>query len=108
MAADAPLAPTLAADELSRTLTSIALDFSPDADDGGSSIIGYELWKDEGIAGSPYSMIYNGTGKPEQISFIASGLTTGLTYRFKLYSRNAIYKSPESNIEIVLVGTVPA
>lgn len=65
MAADAPLAPTLDTNEDLRTLTSIGLTFTPNVDDGGSSIIGYELWRDEGIAGSPYSMLYNGTGKPE-------------------------------------------
>lgn len=107
MSADAPLPPILDTNELLRTLTSIGLTFTPDADDGGSSIIGYELWRDEGIAGSPYSMIYNGTGKPEQIQYVAMDLTTGLSYRFKLYSRNAIYRSAQSNIEVVLIGTVP-
>ena len=34
-------------------------------------------------------------------------MTTGLTYRYKLYSRNAIYRSAQSNIEVVLIGTVP-
>lgn len=77
MAVDPPAAPTLTANEGSRTLNSITLEFTPDADDGGSQIIGYELYRDEGIVGSPFTLIYNGTGKPEVISYNASNLMTG-------------------------------
>lgn len=62
MAANAPGTPSLTAIDSSRTLTSIVLKFTPNSNNGGSSVIGYELYRDEGIAGSPYTLIYNGTG----------------------------------------------
>ena len=77
MAADAPGEPTLESIESTRTLTSIELKFTPHADNGGSSIIGYELYRDEGVAGSPFSLVYNGTGKPEIITYVQKDLTTG-------------------------------
>ena len=63
MAIDPPAAPTLIYDENSRTLTSVLLKLSPDADTGGSPITGYLIERDEGIAGSPFSLVYNGTSK---------------------------------------------
>lgn len=59
MATNVPQAPSL---ELSdRTLTSVTLKFTAPADNGGSQITGYQLWRDEGIQGSPSSMVYDGT-----------------------------------------------
>jgi hypothetical protein len=72
MAANPPVAPTLDAVEATRTLSSILLTFAPDVDDGGSSIIGYLLYRDEGVSGSPFSLVYNGTGRPEVIQFNAT------------------------------------
>ena len=46
MATNAPETPTLTPDYNSRTLTSINLLFTPNVDNGGSSIVGYELWAD--------------------------------------------------------------
>jgi len=54
-------APSLAIDDLSRTLTSIALKFTPGTSNGGSLITGYLLYRDQGVAGSPFKLIYNGT-----------------------------------------------
>ena len=68
MAADAPDSPTLSIISTSRTLTSIKLLFTPGASDGGSDLIGYILYRDEGVSGSPFSLIYNGTSYPEIIS----------------------------------------
>ena len=67
MATDAPDAPTLTPDEASRTLTSILLRFAPGTSDGGSDIVGYELWRDEGIMGSHFSITYDGISRPEII-----------------------------------------
>ena len=67
MATNAPDAPTLTPDENSRTLTSILLRFAPGTDNGGSDIVGYELWRDEGIMGSHLSITYDGLSRPEII-----------------------------------------
>ena len=93
MAVDPPAAPTIVVDETSRTLTSINLKFVPDVNNGGSIITGYLLYRDQGVAGSPYSLIYNGTGAPEVIFFNVTDLMTGHYYNFKLYSRNVIFES---------------
>lgn len=54
MATDAPLVPVLLDKFSSRTLTSIDLEFQAPADDGGSPITGYQLFRDQGITGSPF------------------------------------------------------
>lgn len=46
MAVDPPIEPTVTIDEASRTLSSINLKFVPDADNGGSLITGYMLYRD--------------------------------------------------------------
>ena len=67
MAVNPPDAPTIGVDELTRTLTSIYLKFIPGASNGGSLITGYLLYRDQGVAGSPFELIYNGTKAPEMI-----------------------------------------
>lgn len=101
MATDAPLVPVLIDKFSSRTLTSIDLEFEAPADDGGSPITGYQLWRDQGISGSPFEMIYDGTGKPEMLIFSARELITSLTYTFKLFSMNKIFLS-ETYASLVL------
>lgn len=90
MATDPPGVPSMTLVQSSRTLTSVLLNFIP-GNSGGSPIIGYILYRDQGVSGSPYTLIYNGTGKPELIQYNVTGLTTGQTYSFKLYSMNIIY-----------------
>jgi large repetitive protein len=107
MAVDPPLAPTLVLDSASRTLTSINLKFIPDVDNGGSLITGYLLFRDQGVAGSPFSLVYNGTGKPEVIFFNVTELMTNHYYNFQLYSMNTIYQSETYGAIQVLIGTVP-
>ena len=91
VATDAPGTPTLQVIESARTLTSLLLSFGAPATDGGAPVIGYHLYCDQGIAGSPLTLIYNGTGAPEIISFEATGLTTALTYSFELQAVNKIF-----------------
>jgi hypothetical protein len=52
-------------------------------------------------------LIYNGTSYPEIIYKNISGLTTGLSYTFNLYSMNAIYLSALPDTETIMIGTVP-
>ena len=67
MAVDAPLAPTISLNADERTIDSVSLLFTPDADTGGSRIIGYKLWRDEGLNGSPFSLIYDGSYRAQQV-----------------------------------------
>jgi len=108
MAVNPPDAPTIVADEASRTVSSINLKFVPGASNGGSLITGYLLYRDQGVAGSPFTLIYNGTTYPEIIFFNVTELMTGHIYNFKLYSMNVIYVSTLFGSAQILIGTVPA
>lgn len=107
MAVNAPSPPSLIVDDQSRTLTSINLKFVPGVSNGGSLITGYLLYRDQGVAGSPFSLLYNGTGSPDIIFFNATELVTSHYYLFRLYSRNAIFLSSSYAEAQVLVATVP-
>ena len=108
MAVNPPDAPTIGVDELTRTLTSIYLKFIPGASNGGSLITGYLLYRDQGVAGSPFELIYNGTKAPEMILYNVTGLMTGHYYNFKLFSMNEIYVSELFGSIKVLIATIPA
>jgi len=108
MATDAPKAPHLSTDNSRRTINSVTLHFAPDADNGGYSITGYELWRDEGLSGSPFVMIYNGASKPGFIDYVDSGLQTSLTYTYRLYSMNPIFKSAGYGELSLKVGLPPS
>lgn len=93
MAANAPAIPTLTTDDALRTIDSLTLQFIPNLNDGGSSIKGYKLWRDEGLSGSPFNLIYDGTNRPGMINYVDKGLQTSLTYMYRLYSMNTIFES---------------
>ena len=90
-AVDPPLAPTLTLDEDSRTLSSVSLKFEPDADTGGSPITGYVLYRDEGLSGSPFSLLYDGSSRAELFHYTDADVITSLTYTYRLHSMNAIF-----------------
>jgi hypothetical protein len=106
VATDRPGTPTLTHIESLRTLTGVTLRFRAGTS-GGASIIGFHLYKDEGIAGSPFSLIYNGTSKPEILEHTVSGLQTALTYRYKLYAQNKIFLSAIPAELAILTGSLP-
>jgi hypothetical protein len=50
------------------------LAFGPPADSGGAPHLGYVLYGDEGFSGSPFTLLWNGTGQPEIISYNVTSL----------------------------------
>lgn len=108
LATDAPGAPSMIQKDSSRTLNSIDFVFTAPVDNGGSPITGYELWRDQGVSGSPFERIYDGSGKPEMLVFSANSLITSLTYTFKLYSLNKIFRSETSYDLVLKIGMVPS
>ena len=48
---------------------------------------GYLLYMDDGNNGY-YRLVFNGQGSPGILSYLATGLTTGLSYRFKVRAMN--------------------
>jgi hypothetical protein len=108
MATDVPSSPYITFFEDTRTLKSVELLFTKSDTDGGSRITGYQLSRDEGILGSPFEIIYDGTDRPEILLFNATSLVTSFTYTFKLYTMNTIFVSEEwAEIEI-LIGLPPS
>jgi hypothetical protein len=110
MATDAPSSPYITFVEETRTLESVELLFTKPDTDGGSRITSYQLYRDEGILGSPFEMIYDGTDRPELLIFNATSLVPSFTYTFKLYTMNTIFVSEdwaEIEIEIGLPPSKP-
>jgi titin len=62
---------------------------------------------DEGVFGSPFELLYDGTNRPELLTVNLTDLMTSLTYTFKLFAHNAIYQSLESSDIIVKIGLPP-
>lgn len=108
MATDLPSAPELVLDESSRTLDSLRLQFVAPGNNGGSTITGYQLWRDQGIQGSPSQMIYDGTERPENLSLFVDRLQESYTYTFDLYSMNEIFTSSVSAQLVIKIGVVPS
>lgn len=107
MAVDPPNAPVLTLDQEARTIDSVTMDFTPDPFTGGSLIIGYKLWRDEGLGGSPFSLIYDGSGRAQQIYLTDSDVKTSFEYTYRLYSINAIYESSAYGELVLKIGLPP-
>lgn len=81
----------------------------PSADNGGSSIIIYELWVDQGNDyTSTFTQVTGYTGKTLSYSIATlDGLTRGYLYRFVTRSLNTIGYSDFSDFGYIAYGDVP-
>lgn len=91
VASNIPDAPTLSLVAGSRTATSIKLQFGPGADNGGSEIVGYRLYRNQGTSNSPMILMFDGINRPEMIVYEALNLTSGKTFQFELETFNAAW-----------------
>jgi hypothetical protein len=107
VATDPPGTPTLSLLETTRTLDGFELAFGSPASAGGAPLIGFLLYRDQGVAGSPETLAFNGSSKPEVKRHFVGGLETGLTYHFTLYALNKIFASATAATLSPLVGTLP-
>ncbi|CAM6003542.1 unnamed protein product, partial [Sphagnum balticum] len=87
---------------LSSTASSITVNWDPPYDNGGTDIIGYELWIDDWAGGHP-RMVFDGTGQPLVTSFTVSGATSygvesGRSYRFTVRALNYCLTSQPSTV----------
>ena len=93
-----PAAPTgLARTTSTKTSITVAWNKSIDTELPAGLITGYHLYMDNGLRGD-FELVYNGEGVPTVRSFEASGLVTGLPYRFHVVAFNHVGQSPQGDI----------
>ena len=96
--ADVPAQPTsLVLTPLSKTSITASWSASTSTGSPAGDIIGYVLYRDNGLAGD-YTMIYNGTTIATVRSIVSSSLTSGYYYQFYYSAVNYVGLSPSSSI----------
>ena len=77
----------------------------PPVFNGGSPLLDYRIWYDE--SNGPEYVVLVENHHISFVSFIATGLTQGLTYSFKVEVRNAYGHSAFSNSVEILAAQEP-
>lgn len=67
---------------------------------------GYKLYRDGGNDGQ-FTLVYDGTHRPGQLSFVSSSLTTGTFYRFKYLASNFNGDGPLSDEVLIPACLAP-
>lgn len=105
LAAQIPDAPVLLADVPTITLADrIGLTWSPPEFSGGSPIIDYTVWYDDGRGDDTFEVRQSGL----QLSYTALSLVQGTTYKFKVKARNLYGFSEFSDAVSILAAQPPA
>jgi hypothetical protein len=99
---DAPL--NLANNLLVTFGTSIGLTWSPGTSNGGTPVIDYTLWSDAGSNGITYQPVVTSL---TSTSYTVTGLGLGITYTFRVQSRNAFGLSTFSATTSILAAQQP-
>lgn len=100
----APEAPHSLSENFSvKSATSIGISWVKATEEGGSPVIDYTLMYHDQFT-STFTMLQQGITTP---SYSANGLTTGITYYFKVAARNSFGLSVYSSVLDVLCHTVP-
>jgi hypothetical protein len=106
VAAQAPSVPTSIVRQTFNSQTSYTISWTASSDDGGSpSTLDYQVWSDGGLAAG-YSMVVSTTSKTT--SYVASGLTTGTTYSWKIKAFNLVGASALSTGSSFMAASVPS
>lgn len=75
---------------------------------GGASTVGFKLYRDQGEDGSPVSLIYDGSRRPDVVFYSdREGLTRGKAYRYELEAVNSAHSSEERANVTVPFGSPP-
>lgn len=98
---DAPL--NLAETVLARTASTITFTWSAGVANGGTPVLDYSITYDQAL--STFTPLASGIAST---SFTATGLSAGLTYKFKIQARNAYGLSGYSQVVSILCATVPS
>jgi hypothetical protein len=99
-----PDAPTNLANDAANTKgNQISVTWVAPAFNGGSPVLDYSVWYDN-AAGGEYTQIASGI---TSLSYIATSLTQGKTYRFKIKARNVYGFSVLSSFVAILASQKP-
>jgi len=85
-----------------RTLTAIGFSWQQGVENGGTPVIDYRLFFDQGT--NNYVIL---AATYLSTSFTIDSLTPGVTYKFKIQSRNQFSLSDDSQVFSILCATVP-
>jgi hypothetical protein len=103
--ATVPDAPTsLARDSANTNKTQVAITWSPGASNGGTVVIDYSVYWDQGT--NNYVLAASGVTTTSYTK--TTGITAGTTYKFKVKARNAIGLSADSAEFSIVAATVPS
>lgn len=86
--------------------TQINISWTAPSSDGGATISDYEVYMDDGAGGSFASQGKTGSGST--LTFNKTGLTTGLSYLFKVRAENEIDSGPFSSPTSILAAVIPS
>jgi hypothetical protein len=89
--------------EASRTATSITISWSEGPSNGGASVIDYRVSFDQST--DTYVVL---SSEVLTRQYTATGLTSGLYYKFKIEARNTYGYSLESSEVSIICATVPS
>lgn len=97
-----PDAPTsLQEDTAQRTATSLALQWTAPASDGGSPVLDYRIqYREQGGT-------YSDLATLNALTYLATGLTSGITYDFRVEARNQFGYSQPSTELTLLAAYIP-
>ena len=57
---------------------------------------------------SQWTVVYNGVGHPTVLSYNVTGLTSGISYRFRVKAVNFVGNSTESSISSLIAADAPS
>ena len=103
MAATLPSAPGTPT-RLTSTETSIAIQWTAPADNGGTPITDYIVMWDQGLGGAFVTL---GSSQGQLNYLTGQTLVTGTTYRFQVLAKNAIGNGPLSSVGSLISANLP-
>lgn len=109
-AADVPSEPAKPS-LISVTSAQMLIELYPPVDTGGSDIISFELWRDQGSSNSAFTQVtsYTSPALTHLLKASVDGMTAGTIYQLKFRAKNVIGYSPFSKVLRVALSTkIPA
>jgi hypothetical protein len=88
------------------TYNTISFEWFDPADDGGTPILDFQVYWNQGVDGNDFTLLQDST-LGMNTYFIQNGLTNGVFYQFKVKASNYIGLSPFSSYINLIAASVP-